>query len=147
MSGSVLEVERHELAVGAGAPANADAALERHERRRVLGARPVEVRSRLPTEVEDVLEALVRDERRARAAALEQRVRRDRRAVREAVDAAPHRPRPPRRSTDSCCRAAVGTFAIRTSPSSTSTASVKVPPTSIPSARIGVDSRSIAARE
>ena len=35
-------------------------------------------------------------------------------------------------STDSSCRAAVGTFAIRTRPSSTSTASVNVPPTSTP---------------
>ena len=36
----------------------------------------------------------------------------------------------------------VGTFAVRTSPSETSTASVKVPPTSIPSARIAAFSAS-----
>src|SRR3954454_18053274 len=35
-------------------------------------------------------------------------------------------------TTDSSCRGAVGTFAIRTRPSSTSTASVNVPPTSTP---------------
>ena len=52
----------------------------------MLGARPVEVRARLSAEVQDVLEALVRDERRARTAPLEERVRRDRGAVGEAVD-------------------------------------------------------------
>ena len=87
MSGSVLEVERDELAVRPGSTADPDAALERHERRRMLGARPIEVRARLATEVQDVLEALVRDERGARPAALEERVGRDRRAVGEAVDA------------------------------------------------------------
>src|SRR5438067_3141488 len=35
-------------------------------------------------------------------------------------------------STDSSCRGAVGTLAVRIRPSSTSTASVKVPPTSTP---------------
>ena len=71
---------------GPDAPADADAALERDERRRVLGARPVEVRARLAAEVEEVLEAGVRDEGGARAAPLEERVRRDRGAVREAVE-------------------------------------------------------------
>ena len=86
MAGSVLEVERDELAVRAGSTTDPDAALERHERRRMLGARPIEVRARLAAEMQDVLEALVRDERGARPAALEQRVRRDRGAVGEAVD-------------------------------------------------------------
>ena len=80
------EVERDELACGAGSAAHAEAALERDERRRMLRARPVEVRPRLAAEVQDVLEALVRDEGGPRAAPLEQRVRRDRRPVREAVD-------------------------------------------------------------
>jgi hypothetical protein len=67
----------------------------------MLDARPIEVRARLAPQVQDVLEALVGDERRARAAPLEQRVRRDRRAVREALDvrrrpaAAPRRRRTP----------------------------------------------------
>ncbi len=52
----------------------------------MLDARPVQVRAGLPAQVEDVLEALVRHERRPRAAPLEQRVRRDRRPVREALD-------------------------------------------------------------
>src|SRR5262245_31476108 len=39
-------------------------------------------------------------------------------------------------TTDSCCSLAVGTFATRTSPSETSTASVNVPPTSTPSTRM-----------
>jgi hypothetical protein len=54
----------------------------------MLGARAVEVRAGLAPQVQDVLEALVRDERRSRAAALEQGVRRDRRPVREAADLA-----------------------------------------------------------
>ena len=101
----------------------------------MLRARPVEVRPRLPAEMQDVLEALVRDERRPRAAALEQRVRRDRRAVREAIDPSAPAARAAA-TTDSSCRAAVGTFATRTCPSDRKTASVNVPPTSIPSARM-----------
>ena len=81
-----VEVERDELAVRAGSSAHADAALERNEWRRVVDARAVEVRAGLSAQVEDVLEALVRHERRARAAPLEERVRRDRGAVREALD-------------------------------------------------------------
>ena len=48
--------------------ANADAALERDERRWVRDARPIEVRSRLASQVQHVLEALVGDERGACAA-------------------------------------------------------------------------------
>src|SRR5262249_62205983 len=62
------------------------AALWGEERRGASRARPVEMSPRLAPQVEDVLEALVRHERRASAAALEERVRGDRRAVREAVD-------------------------------------------------------------
>ena len=50
-------------------------------------AQPVERGAVLAPQVQQVLEARVRDERRARALALEQRVRRDRRPVREAIDA------------------------------------------------------------
>ena len=81
-----VEIERDELAIRAGAPAHAHAALERDEWRRVVDARAVQVCAGLSSEVEDVLEALVRHERRARAAPLEERVRRDRGAVGEAVD-------------------------------------------------------------
>ncbi len=44
------------------------------------------MRSGLSAEMQDVLEALVRDESRARPATLEQRVGRDRGAVGEAID-------------------------------------------------------------
>ena len=80
-----VECERLELALGADPALHADAALERDEGSWMFRAGPVQVRSRLAAEVEDVLEAPVRDERRPRATALEQRVRGDRRAVREAI--------------------------------------------------------------
>jgi hypothetical protein len=80
------EIQRLELAFGPEAAADAVAALERHERRRMVEAGSVEVRPRLPPEVEQVLEPGVRDEPRARAPPLEQRVRRDRGAVREAIE-------------------------------------------------------------
>ncbi len=84
--GQCVEVERDELTLGACSPTHAHAALERHERRWMLGARTIEVRARLATEVKHVLEALVRHECRARPAALEQRVGRDGRAVGEPLD-------------------------------------------------------------
>ena len=56
---------------------------ERNHRRRVGLAEPVEVRACLPSEVEEVLEAFVRHERRLRALPLEERVRRDGRSVPE----------------------------------------------------------------
>ena len=52
----------------------------------MLGAEPVEVRAVLPAQVQQVLEAGGRDEGRPRALALEERVRRDGRAVREPLD-------------------------------------------------------------
>ena len=52
------------------------------------GAEPVEVRAILAAQVEHVLEALGRHERRPRAAPLQQRVRRDRRPVREPLELA-----------------------------------------------------------
>ena len=81
----------------------------------MLDARPVEVRARLAAQVEDVLEALVRDERRSRSPPLEEGVRRDRRPVREALDVG-SADGSRCATTDSSWRAAVGTFAIRTSP-------------------------------
>ena len=80
------EVERHELASGTGSSTNADAALERHERGRMLDARPIQVCACLPAQVQDVLEALVRHQRRSRAAPLEECIRRDGGPVREALD-------------------------------------------------------------
>ena len=53
---------------------------------RGVRAQPIEMRARLPPQVQQVLEARRADERRARAAAFEQGVRRDRRAVAEALD-------------------------------------------------------------
>ena len=81
-----VELERLEHAVGADPLADAVTALERDERLGVRRAEPVELRAVLPPQVEQVLEAGGRDERRPRALALEQGVRRDRRAVREALD-------------------------------------------------------------
>ncbi len=82
------EVERLQLAVGPDPAAHSDRTLERHERLRMPSTEPVEVRAILPPQVEDVLEALGCDERGAGAAPLEQRVRRDRRPVREALEPA-----------------------------------------------------------
>src|SRR5205814_991939 len=81
--GQRIEVELDEDAVGAGPLTDAEAALERNERLRMRLAEPVEARARLAAEVEDVLEALGRDERRPGSRPLEERVRRDRRPVRE----------------------------------------------------------------
>ena len=86
--GQRAELERRELAVRPDPPAHAERALERHERLRMPGAEPVEVRAILPAQVEHVLEALGRHERRPRAAPLQQRVGRDRRPVREALELA-----------------------------------------------------------
>ena len=84
--GQRADVERHEHPVRPDALAHAVAALERDERRRQLVAEPVQVRARLPPQVEQVLEALGGDERRPRALPFEQGVRGDRRPVREALD-------------------------------------------------------------
>ena len=83
-----LEVERAKHALRTDALGDSEAALQRHERLGVVLAEPVEVRSGLAAEVEEVLEALGRDEGRARALALEQRVRGDGRPVREALELA-----------------------------------------------------------
>src|SRR3990170_96151 len=63
-----VELERRELARRADPSPDSDAALERDERRCVLGAGPIQVRARLSAEVEEVLEARRGDERSACAA-------------------------------------------------------------------------------
>ena len=93
--GQRAEIERLELALGPEPAAHAVAALERHERLGMLGAKPVEVRARLAPEVEEMLEAGVPDVRDPGAAPLEERVRGDGRPMREARQpgARPHRAR------------------------------------------------------
>jgi hypothetical protein len=86
--GQRAEVDGLEDAVRPAALAHAVAAFERHERRRVIGAGPVEVGAVLAPQVEQVLEAGGGDECGARPAALEQSIGRDRRAVGEALDVA-----------------------------------------------------------
>ena len=83
-----LEIERPQNALRPDPLVDAEAALERHERLRMVVAEPVEMSARLPTQVEQVLEPGGRDERRLRALALEERVRRDGRPVREALQVA-----------------------------------------------------------
>ena len=65
------EVERLELAVRADPPRDAVTVRERDDWLRMARARPVEVRPRLPPQVEEMLEPRVPDERRPRAAPLE----------------------------------------------------------------------------
>ena len=84
--GQRAQVERLEHALGPDPLSHAVTALERDERLGVLGAQPVEVRPRLPAQVQEVLEAGRGHERGPRALALEERVRRDRRPVAEALD-------------------------------------------------------------
>ena len=95
------------------------------------GAEPVEVRAILPAQVEHVLEALGRHERRPRAAPLQQRVRRDRRPVREALELvrADRRRRGEHRLLLVACRRHLRRAQLA---ASSRTASVKVPPTSMP---------------
>jgi hypothetical protein len=66
--------------------ADAEAVLDRHERLGMVLAEPVEVRPVLAPQVQEVLEACRRDERRPRALPLQQRVGRDRRPVRESLE-------------------------------------------------------------
>jgi hypothetical protein len=80
-------LEGLEHAFGTHPLANADAALERHERLRMIGAQPVEVGACLATQVQHVLEPSRRNERRTRPLSFEKRVRRHGRSVREPFDA------------------------------------------------------------
>ena len=81
------EVEVLEDAFRAHPLADAVGALERNEWGRVIDAEPIEVRTVLPSQVQQVLEPGGRDERRSRPFALEESVRCDRRPVSEALDA------------------------------------------------------------
>ena len=81
-----VEIEWLQDTVGPRSLAHAHATIERHERFRLLDAQPIEVRTRLSPELQDVLESGGRHESRSGPLPLEQRVRRDRRAVREALD-------------------------------------------------------------
>jgi hypothetical protein len=75
-------------------------ALRWDQRRGVRGAQPVQVGAGLAPELDHVREALGRDERRACAAALQQRVRGHRRAVGERLDAGCLRVGPLERGAD-----------------------------------------------
>src|SRR5690606_8242332 len=66
-----------------------DAVLTRHERWGTRAVKCVELRSVLSPDLDHVLEAAVRDQHDAGAAALEQRVRRDRRSVNQQCCVAP----------------------------------------------------------
>ena len=76
-------VERLELAVGPHPLLHREAQIPRHERLRAPLGEVVERRAVLAGELDQVAEALGRDQRGARAAALEQRVGGDRHPVRE----------------------------------------------------------------
>ena len=86
--GQRLEVERPQNPVGPDSLVDLVAPLERNERRGMVLAEPVEVGARLPAEVEQMREPGRPDERRFRALALEERIRRHRRSVRESLQLA-----------------------------------------------------------
>src|SRR6266568_4208079 len=69
-----FELELAQLAARIRALAQAEAALEWHERLRLRLAQPVEVRARLPTQMQQMLEAGRRDKRGPRAFSLKQRI-------------------------------------------------------------------------
>jgi hypothetical protein len=78
--------ERPQHALGPAALVRRDAALRWDERGRPRRAEAVEIGPRLAAELDDVREALGRDEHGACATAFEQRVRRDRHPVGEGLD-------------------------------------------------------------
>ena len=82
-----VELERRDQALGPDPLAHAVAALQRDERLGVRIAQPVQVRAVLAAQVKQVLEALRRHEGGAGPLALEERIRRDGRSVREPVEA------------------------------------------------------------
>ncbi len=81
-----VELEGDEHSVRAHALAHAVAVLQSYERPGMLGTEPVQVRAVLAAQVEEMLEARRGDEGRPGALPLEQRIRRNRRPVREALD-------------------------------------------------------------
>ena len=126
-------VERHDDAVGPHPLAHGEPQLARDERRRAVRRQVVERGPVLAADLDHVAEALGRDERGAGAAPLEQRVRRDRRPVREHADRPPiPAARQRRRDPARLAPGTDGTFAVTSSPSTTATRSVNVPPTSTP---------------
>ena len=82
-----VELERHEHPVRPHPLAHAVAVPESNERLGMLGTQPVEVRAVLPAQMKQMLETGRGDERGSGALPLEQGVRRDRRPVRESLDA------------------------------------------------------------
>ena len=110
--GQRLEVERPQHALRPDPLVDSKAALQRNERLGMVLAEPVQVRPRLPAQVEQVLEPVGRDEGRARALALEQRVRGDGRPVREALEARRRRPRGRRRAPTPPGAPRSATFAV-----------------------------------
>ena len=84
--GDAVVVERLDLAVRAHPLAHGEAQVARHERLGTALGEVVEGGAVLARELDQIAEALRRDERGARAAALEQRVGGDRHPVRERRD-------------------------------------------------------------
>jgi hypothetical protein len=82
------EIERFDDAVRPNSLADAEAAFDGNQRRRVVGAEPVKVRAVLTPQVEDVLEPGRRDEGGAGSFSLQKRVRGDRGPVRESLEVA-----------------------------------------------------------
>ncbi len=82
--GQGREVERDDDAVPTDPLAYPHASLQRNQRLGVVEIEPVQMRTILSAQVQQVLEALRRDERRARSLPLEERIRGDRRPVTEA---------------------------------------------------------------
>ena len=74
------------LAVGGDALGRLEAQFARHQRRRVVVLQAEHMRADLPADLDQVAEALGDDERDLAAAPLDQRIRRDGRAVREPRD-------------------------------------------------------------
>ena len=81
-----VQVEWFENALRPDPLPYAKAALEGHERLGMVGAQPVQVCAILPPQMEEMLETGCRHERRPGALSLEQRVRRHRRPVGEALE-------------------------------------------------------------
>jgi hypothetical protein len=84
--GQGVEVELLQDALRADPLVHAVAAIERHERLGMVGAQSIEMRARLAAELEEVLEPGGGYEGCPRALALEERVGRDRGAMRETLD-------------------------------------------------------------
>ena len=82
-----------DLAVRPHAAARADAVIRRHQGRRLWRAEPVELGAVLASDLQDVLEALRRDQHGPGAALFEERVRAHGHPVDEALDLAGRRPR------------------------------------------------------